>query len=458
MSLKVKLTRGVQEAGDSRKGLDLDRPVTRPEVLNQGAAIQSHQGKKIRKKDSERRTVFKRLEKGVFHRLGDKEKSMSVYSNDSKRRSYHNTRRDTESCYQSSHSRETEFASEKRHNKRASSRRMEPLSGSADSAGGHWNSKPKRQKSRIEDDLSQPWEKCIKDPVEIHNIKQRDGESTKVFLRRKAVTFNQRTEATQWEDQKKAAKKGETSGKDKPLEILMVQPWQRIAKQRITQTFSPESVISFPSLGEEDGTEGPLIIKVEMGGHFVHHMFVDGGSSSKILYERCFNRFRLEVRSQVVPTATPLVGFSEELICPLGQLSMLVKIGDEEHSTFTWMNFIVIRSPSPYKVIIRRPGDYSARMHNGLKTRSTAARNRSSRIRKDSGSNSPSNPEQTIAIGSTLTEEGRKELCGLLRRNLDIFAWKPTDMTRVLRHIAEHRLNIREGCLPVRQKKKGAST
>ncbi|GJZ28722.1 hypothetical protein Tco_0573369 [Tanacetum coccineum] len=51
--------------------------------------------------------------------------------------------------------------------------------------------------------------------------------------------------------------------------------------------------------------------------------------------------------------------------------------------------------------------------------------------------------------------EGRKELCGLLRRNLDIFTWKPTDMTGVPRHIAEHRLNIQEGCLHVRQKKRG---
>ncbi|GKD32030.1 hypothetical protein Tco_1242808 [Tanacetum coccineum] len=42
-------------------------------------------------------------------------------------------------------------------------------------------------------------------------------------------------------------------------------------------------------------------------------------------------------------------------------------------------------------------------------------------------------PEQAIAIGSTLTEEGQKELCGLLRCNLDIFAWKPADMTGVSR-------------------------
>ncbi|GJT76638.1 reverse transcriptase domain-containing protein [Tanacetum coccineum] len=58
-------------------------------------------------------------------------------------------------------------------------------------------------------------------------------------------------------------------------------------------------------------------------------------------------------------------------------------------------------------------------------------------------------------IGSTLIEEGRNKLCGLLQRNLDIFAWKLANMTGVPRHITEHRQNIREGCSPVRQKKRG---
>ncbi|GKF12150.1 reverse transcriptase domain-containing protein [Tanacetum coccineum] len=81
---------------------------------------------------------------------------------------------------------------------------MEVLSESEGSAGGHWKSKPKKQKSSVEDDLSQPWEsidsyddlkkaflenylqqkKCIKHPIKIHNIKQRDGESTEKFVRR----------------------------------------------------------------------------------------------------------------------------------------------------------------------------------------------------------------------------------------------------------------------------------
>nr|GEW30859.1 reverse transcriptase domain-containing protein [Tanacetum cinerariifolium] len=66
----------------------------------------------------------------------------------------------------------------------------------------------------------------------------------------------------------------------------------------------------------------------------------------------------------------------------------------------------------------------------------------------------PDYPEQTIMIVSTLIEEGRNKLCDLLQRNLDVFAWNPADMTGVPRHVAEHRLNIREGCPPVRQKRR----
>nr|GEU91734.1 uncharacterized mitochondrial protein AtMg00810-like [Tanacetum cinerariifolium] len=91
-------------------------------------------------------------------------------------------------------------------------------------------------------------------------------------------------------DQPKAAKKGETSRKDKPLSILMVQPWQKVARQRITQSFSPGPKISFPPLGKEDGTEGLMIIEAEIGGHFIHRIYVDGGSTSEILYKHSFNR------------------------------------------------------------------------------------------------------------------------------------------------------------------------
>nr|GEV97659.1 reverse transcriptase domain-containing protein [Tanacetum cinerariifolium] len=66
----------------------------------------------------------------------------------------------------------------------------------------------------------------------------------------------------------------------------------------------------------------------------------------------------------------------------------------------------------------------------------------------------PDFPDQEVAIEGTLSEKGRTELCSILK-NLDIFAWKSSDMTGVPRSVAEHRLNIRDGYSHVRQKKKG---
>ncbi|GJT68924.1 hypothetical protein Tco_1028210 [Tanacetum coccineum] len=149
------------------------------------------------------------------------------------------------------------------------------------------------------------------------------------------------------------------------------------------------------------------------------------------------------------------------------------------------MNFMVVRSPSPYNGIIGRPGvrklqAVPSTTHGMLKilVEGGVITLKSSKLvplecalvsgpEETSSATKPIieervkiaiNPEyleQTVMIGSTFTEEGRNKLCGLLQHNLDIFAWKPADMNGVPRHIAEHCLNVREGCSPVRQKKRG---
>ncbi|GKB06003.1 reverse transcriptase domain-containing protein [Tanacetum coccineum] len=358
--------------------------------------------------------------------------------------------------------------------------------------------------------------KHIKDPVEIHHIKQRDGESTEDFMKRyktevldmegapkcmkisefmhgithpelikrlyeriprsidemyRVTTSDQKPDRFSlltktleeifalekgkskapppMNDNPKPQKKGETAGKDKPLAILMIQPWERVAKQRVTQSFSLEIVISLPSLGEEDGTEGPMIIEAEIGGYFVHQIYVDGGASSEVLYEHCFVRLRPEIRSQMILATTSLIGFSGETIWPLGQISLLVKIGAEEHSTSAWMNFMVIMSPSQHNGIIGKTGirkicSVPSTTYRMLKfpVEGGIVTLRSSRVipmecamifgpstqqpvtsqvleEKIKVAIHPEYPEQTIAIGSTQTEKGRKELCALLRQNLD---------------------------------------
>ncbi|GKB85565.1 reverse transcriptase domain-containing protein [Tanacetum coccineum] len=85
-------------------------------------------------------------------------------------------------------------------------------------------------------------------------------------------------------------------------------------------------------------------------------MYVDGGSSMEVLYEHCFNWLQPEIKSQMVSTTTSLTDFSGETIWPLGQLRLLVTIGEAEHSTKAWINFMIMRSLSPYNGMIGRPG------------------------------------------------------------------------------------------------------
>ncbi|GKD99226.1 reverse transcriptase domain-containing protein [Tanacetum coccineum] len=83
---------------------------------------------------------------------------MSAYSGSSRRQSYHSSRGDTERYYQSSRSRGTEPAPKRHHDRKAYSRKGGRMLESEDSAGGHWKSKSKKQRSSMEDeDLSQPW-------------------------------------------------------------------------------------------------------------------------------------------------------------------------------------------------------------------------------------------------------------------------------------------------------------
>ncbi|GJZ75782.1 reverse transcriptase domain-containing protein [Tanacetum coccineum] len=177
-------------------------------------------------------------------------------------------------------------------------------------------------------------------------------------------------------------RRGETSGKDKPLVILMVQPWQRVSREKITQSFSSNPEISFPPLVEEDGTEGPMIIEAEIGGHFIHrinHMANETNTAAS--EDRCCGTFNVrfdELRRVLTLRSSRII-----------PLECMMVFGPEAQ---------------PFDVIRVAKEKIKVAIHS-------------------------EHPEQTIAIGSTLTEEGRKALCELIRRNLDIFAWKPEDMT-----------------------------
>ncbi|GJU54404.1 reverse transcriptase domain-containing protein [Tanacetum coccineum] len=225
-------------------------------------------------------------------------------------------------------------------------------------------------------------------------------------------------EIKQGRDQTKNGKK-EAPTKEKSLAIYMIQPWQRTIRQKLTQSFARVNEITFPPLTSNDGTEGPLVIEAEIGGHMIHCMYIDGGSSMEILYEHCFNQLQPEIKNQMIPATTS--------------------------------------SLSPYNGIIGRPGireiqAVPSTAHGMLK------------FPADGG---------IVTIRSTILipvecttvaispQEVPKE-AEIRPKNFKIALHPnfleqevPSDMMGVPRSIAEHQLNLREGYSPVRQKKRG---
>nr|GEW34597.1 reverse transcriptase domain-containing protein [Tanacetum cinerariifolium] len=396
-----------------------------------------------------------RRDGGVFNRLGGKGKSVSAHS---------------ESRYQSSRSERTKFVPKKRHHEGTCSRRTEMLSESEDSRGGHWKSKSKKQKSSIEeDDLSQRWVCEETDPFTPRiryfelpkktrmpsNVKTYDGSDdpkdhlkNSRLLRRWSVgqcrhdatcsilhsldplggevaASNQARKKTlpAWRHQQieelikarkllhviKELKQG--SGNDRP----------KAPEKELHKASPPNPEISFPPLGDEDGTKGPMIIEAPSrskepngSGYRTPHWFqrrdhmANGKNIASSKNRGCgaLNLYLDEFCGGI------LTLWSSKII----PLECIMVFGNKAQPSA-----ITQAAEERIKVIIH-----------------------------------PEYPKQTVAIGSTLTEEERKASCGLLRRNLDIFAWKPEDITGVPRYLAKNRMNVRDGCPPVRQKKRGA--
>nr|GEX37638.1 reverse transcriptase domain-containing protein [Tanacetum cinerariifolium] len=341
--------------------------------------------------------------------------------------------------------------------------------------------------------------KYVKDPVEIHNIKLRDGETIEEFMERFKIENGRMKGAPE-----RIRISGFMHGVNNPelkkrlnehvantLEEMMtatttfIRGETRVTRQKVTQSFAHVKEITYPPLTTNKETGGPLVIEAEIGGHAVQLIYVDGGSSMEVLYEHCFNRLRPKIKSQMVPATTSLTGFSEETIWPLGQLRLLVTKRDAEHYTKAWMNFMIVRSPSPYNGIIGRHGireiqAVPSTAHRMLKflvnsrivtIRSTiltptecatiaetpkdTAKKAEARHEKFKVAIHPDFLDQEITTGGAVSTKARTKLCTFLKGNLDIFAWQPSDMTGVPRSIFEHRLDIREEYSHVRQKKGG---
>nr|GEZ40165.1 reverse transcriptase domain-containing protein [Tanacetum cinerariifolium] len=142
----------------------------------------------------------------------------------------------------------------------------------------------------------------------------------------------------------------------------------------------------------------------------------------------------------MTPATTPLLEFSGEISWSLGHKSLMVSLGDREHSKNALMNFMVVRSPSPYNDIIDRLGlkkiqAVPSTAHGMLKF--------------------PVKGGTVTLHSNIIILAKRKMVAEALNESLPneitvTKGIKPAYMTGVPRSIAKHLLNICEGCPPIR--------
>ncbi|GKD69618.1 hypothetical protein Tco_1323708, partial [Tanacetum coccineum] len=68
--------------------------------------------------------------------------------------------------------------------------------------------------------------------------------------------------------------------------------------------------ISFPSISGFQLVDSPIILEALIEGFQVHRIYVDGGSSSEVMYENCFRNLRAEIKAKLKESRTPLVSHS----------------------------------------------------------------------------------------------------------------------------------------------------
>nr|GEV82268.1 reverse transcriptase domain-containing protein [Tanacetum cinerariifolium] len=172
--------------------------------------------------------------------------------------------------------------------------------------------------------------KYIKVPVEIHHIKQREGESLEAFMKR------------------------------------------------------------FKVERDDNGQETLIVIEAEVEGHLIHRMYVDGGSASEV---------PVAIQRHHRPHEP------QENTSGLIYRSRNAKIPDGKRNN---------NDPQHYH--------NGSEVHDGDRSTKYLFNQRTSGRRRNQNSNSPR---------------------------------KPTDMTSVRCSIGKNRLNVREGCPPIRQKRRG---
>ncbi|GKD35540.1 reverse transcriptase domain-containing protein, partial [Tanacetum coccineum] len=137
--------------------------------------------------------------------------------------------------------------------------------------------------------------------------------------------------------------------------ILMINQEESCTRNSIPKspTFEGKE-ITFPLVMKGSNSSVPVIIKAKIFGREVERVHMDSGSSYEVIYEHCFLKLKPSIQASKVNSQVQLVGFSGEKSWAIGEVLLEITIGDAPVSRSETLNFVIVRSNSPYNMLLGR--------------------------------------------------------------------------------------------------------
>nr|CAE03836.3 OSJNBb0013J13.13 [Oryza sativa Japonica Group] len=215
----------------------------------------------------------------------------------------------------------------------------------------------------------------------------------------------------------------------------------------------------------------PTVCNVKLG-----RVLIDGGAALNILSPLAFDA--IKAPGMVLRPSQPIIGVTPGNTWPLGHIDLPVTFGGSANFRMEWVDFDVADLSLPYNAVLGRPAlvkfmaavHYAylqmkmpgpggpITVHGDLKVALACMEQRADHLAaasKPTGGDErlstsvPAAPRQRMVTCDEVPEDA---LVSFLRANADVFAWRPADMPGVPREVIEHRLAVRPGARPVRQK------
>nr|AAM94933.1 putative GAG-POL precursor [Oryza sativa Japonica Group] len=213
----------------------------------------------------------------------------------------------------------------------------------------------------------------------------------------------------------------------------------------------------------------PTVCNVKLG-----RVLIDGGAALNILSPAAFDA--IKAPGMVLRPSQPIIGVTPGHTWPLGHIDLLVTFGGSANFRTERVNFDVADLSLPYNAVLGRPAlvkfmvavHYAylqmkmpgpggpITVHGDLKVALACMEQRADHL---AAASKPAGGDERLSTSVPAAPRQRMITCdeedalvSFLRANADVFAWRPADMPGVPREVIEHRLAVRPGARPVRQK------